>query len=152
MSRPVTERDLRHPDYVDGDPSDYEFRELDNKVVRKDRWEKAVQSIHVILTGGRREFEIPDVVNQVRELVADRDSWLIVEESMKEKLLNSEFYGIKLQGNSVYDITIQNGSRFLGAVWRSDQNVFEVFIQGQFFSLGFAEIKSVRYHTLLQNQ
>lgn len=42
--REVTEKDLRAPEYRDGEPSDYEFR-ADGKVVRKDRWEQGIRQI-----------------------------------------------------------------------------------------------------------
>ncbi len=69
MSREVTERDLRHPAYAEGEPSDYEFRE-DGKIVRKDRWEVAIHSIRYHLGDRRREFEVSDIVDAVKALVA----------------------------------------------------------------------------------
>lgn len=65
---PVTEQDFRMPEFRDKDPADYEFRG-DGKVVRKDRWETAVNSIRYALGDRRREFEIDDIVNAVRALV-----------------------------------------------------------------------------------
>lgn len=69
MTRPVTERDFRMPEFRDADPKDYEFR-ADGKVVRKDRWENGIHSIRAALGDGRREFEIPEIVAAVRALVA----------------------------------------------------------------------------------
>lgn len=71
-SRPVTERDLRMPEFRHlnaDDLDDYEFRD-DGKIVRKDRWEMAVRSIRSALGDERREFEIADVVSAVRGVVA----------------------------------------------------------------------------------
>ena len=71
-SRPVTERDLRMPEFRHlnaEDLDDYEFRD-DGKIVRKDRWEMAVRSIRSALGDDRREFEIDDVVRAVRAVVA----------------------------------------------------------------------------------
>jgi hypothetical protein len=72
MSRPVTERDFRKPEFRDADPNDYEFRQ-DGAVVRKDRWETAIHQIRCIVGPKGREFEISDVVAAVDE-VAGR--WL----------------------------------------------------------------------------
>lgn len=69
MSRDVTERDLRHPDYAEGEPADYEFR-ADGRIVRKDRWETAIHSIRYELGDRRREFEVSEIVNAVRAMIA----------------------------------------------------------------------------------
>lgn len=66
--RKVTERDFRRPEFRDADPKDYEFR-ADGAVVRKDRWETAVHSIRFELSMSSREFEIPEVIQAVRDLV-----------------------------------------------------------------------------------
>lgn len=65
MSRPVTERDLRAPEFQHGEPDEYEFRG-DGKIVRKDRWKTGILNISSILFGPRYEFEIPEVVERVR--------------------------------------------------------------------------------------
>ncbi len=64
----VTEMDFRMPEFRDADPADYEFR-ADGKVVRKDRWEQGIRSIWSLLGSGRREFEIEEVVEEVRKLL-----------------------------------------------------------------------------------
>lgn len=69
MSREVTERDLRHPAFAEGEPSDYEFRE-DGRIVRKDRWEMAIHSIRYHLGDRRREFEVTEIVDAVKAMVA----------------------------------------------------------------------------------
>lgn len=65
----VTERDIRMPEFKDARLEDLEFR-ADGKIVRKDRWETGIHSIRSILGDSRREFEISDVINAVRALVA----------------------------------------------------------------------------------
>ena len=69
MKRAVTERDFRMPEFRDAKPEDYEFRD-DGKVVRKDRWERAIGSIKYAMGDERREFEVEDVVKAVKALVA----------------------------------------------------------------------------------
>lgn len=67
MTREVTERDFRAPEFRDAKAEDYEFRG-DGKLVRKDRWEQGIQRIREIVDISAREFEIPDVVQAVRDL------------------------------------------------------------------------------------
>ena len=55
MGRTVTEQDFRMPEFRDAKPEDYEFRR-DGKIVRKDRWERAVQSLRFLVGIDRREF------------------------------------------------------------------------------------------------
>jgi hypothetical protein len=75
-SRAVTERDFRRPEFLDAKPEDYEF-DGDGRVVRKDRWETGIRRIVGILAehrlgpGSRRQFEIAEVVDQVRTLASD---------------------------------------------------------------------------------
>lgn len=82
--REVTEFDLRAPEFQRHDvkPEDYEFRD-DGKVVRKDRWEMTVRNIVSIIGWSRRDFELPDVVAEVRRRTdcgidgsEEYDSWL----------------------------------------------------------------------------
>lgn len=67
MTREVTERDFRMPEFRDAKPEDYEFR-ADGKVVRKDRWQNGILSIVSIVGMNCRSFEVDDVVERVREL------------------------------------------------------------------------------------
>lgn len=67
--REVTERDIRMPEFRDAKLEDLEFR-ADGKIVRKDRWETGIHNIKSALGDSRREFEIDDVVQAVRALVA----------------------------------------------------------------------------------
>lgn len=85
LKREVTEFDLRAPEFQHPDikPEDYEFRD-DGKVVRKDRWETAVRKIVSILGWSRRDFEIQDVVAEVRRRLdcgmdgsEEYDSWVV---------------------------------------------------------------------------
>lgn len=73
MTRTVTEQDLRAPEFMDGSPEDYEFR-ADGKIVRKDRWERGIGSIVSILGWSRREYEISEVVEQVRTFAEAREA------------------------------------------------------------------------------
>jgi len=75
MSRPVTEADLRQPEFRHSDPCDYEF-DGDGKLARKDRWEVAMRNIVSILMArgdmriSSRRFELAAVVEAVRELAS----------------------------------------------------------------------------------
>ena len=69
MSREVTEDDVRMPEFKGVALSDLEIRD-DGKVVRKDRWERAVRSIAAMVgLDARSGFEIPDVVDAIRRKV-----------------------------------------------------------------------------------
>lgn len=68
-TRQVTEQDFRMPEFRDAKPEEYEFR-VDGKLVRKDRWERGITRIVSIVGRSVREFEIDDVVEDVRNLVA----------------------------------------------------------------------------------
>ncbi len=72
----VTERDLRAPQYRDGNPDEYEFR-ADGKIVRKDRFVRGMQDIAAILFGGRHQYEIAEVVAAVHRLQGVRVKDLI---------------------------------------------------------------------------
>jgi hypothetical protein len=72
--RPVTERDLRMPEFRDVEPSDLEFRS-DGKIVRKDRWEQAVFRVASLVHevdprfSIRHGFEIPDLLSRLGDLL-----------------------------------------------------------------------------------
>lgn len=66
MSRPVTEEDLRAPEYREGKADDYE-RRSDGKIVRKDRFVRGMQDLAAILVG-TRDYEIADVIEAARRL------------------------------------------------------------------------------------
>jgi len=67
----VTEFDLRAPEFKQHDikPEDYELRS-DGKIVRKDRWEKAIREIATEIDMDLMECEIEDVINKVRRIRA----------------------------------------------------------------------------------
>jgi hypothetical protein len=67
MSREVMERDLRAPEFRQGDADEYEFRD-DGKIVRKDRFIRGMQDIASIIFGSRHDYEIGEVVAAVHRL------------------------------------------------------------------------------------
>lgn len=105
--RQVTEQDFRMPEYRDAKVEDYEFR-ADGKLVRKDRWEQAVQSIRFLVGIDGREFEIPDVVAAVRRIAADQEGWISVAG------LHQEDYP---HGGTVVSIRLTDGSVLKDAVY-----------------------------------
>lgn len=62
MSRAVTERDFRIPEFRDANVEDYEFRS-DGKLVRKDRFQTGMRDIAWLFFSS--DYEIPDVVDRV---------------------------------------------------------------------------------------
>lgn len=78
MTRAVTERDLRHPDFARGEPDEYEFRE-DGKIVRKDRWENGIRRIAGALGMSRQPFEVSDICGAVEKRISPAphfEDWL----------------------------------------------------------------------------
>ncbi|WP_271103737.1 hypothetical protein [Pseudomonas tohonis] len=73
--REVTELDFRMPEFRNAKVEDYEFRD-DGKLVRKDRWENGIHTIRAIIGRDGRDFEIENVVEQVREVMGD---WMRAE-------------------------------------------------------------------------
>ncbi|KAF7597690.1 MAG: hypothetical protein CGU28_17115 [Candidatus Dactylopiibacterium carminicum] len=67
--REVTERDIRMPEFRDAKLEELEFRD-DGKVVRVDRWETGIRRIRDALGDMRHEFEIDDIVQAVKALIA----------------------------------------------------------------------------------
>lgn len=68
---PITEQDLRMPEFRGVDIADLERRE-DGTIARKDRWERGIREIAGMLGMSREKFEIVDVVNKVRDLLNAR--------------------------------------------------------------------------------
>ena len=66
MDRPVTENDLRAPQWKDVNIADLEFRS-DGQIVRKDRFEVGIGNIAAVL--GARATEISAITDQVRVLL-----------------------------------------------------------------------------------
>ena len=75
--RQVTEMDFRMPEFRDARVEDYEFR-ADGKLVRKDRWERAVASIRFLVGIDGREFEIEDIIGAVRKMAVEQEGWLAI--------------------------------------------------------------------------
>ncbi len=73
--REVTEFDLRAPEFQSRDvkPEDYEFRE-DGKVVRKDRWETGLRNVASAIGWTRKEWEIPEVVEEVKRKLREAET------------------------------------------------------------------------------
>lgn len=119
MVREVTEKDFRCPEYRDAKVEDYEFRS-DGALVRKDRWETAIQSIRYLVGIDAREFEIPEVVDAVRKLVERETEWNnIDDESEQDEFPESPDVNveIKLTDGSILKncCYIQRGNWFVSA-------------------------------------
>ncbi len=72
-SRPVTERDLRMPEFRDVSPEELEFR-ADGCIVRRDRWQRGIQRMVDILSEynpkvNTRQFEIPEALALLEDLL-----------------------------------------------------------------------------------
>lgn len=102
-NREVTERDFRMPEFMNAEVSDYEFRD-DGKIVRKDRWITAVNSVRYLVGISAREFEIEEVVDAVRELVRERQDWFSVPSDLFD-----------LGSVRVFDLKMKDGSILCGA-------------------------------------
>ena len=64
---PITEQDLRMPEFRGVNIADLERRE-DGTIARKDRWEQGIRTIAGIVgLSARSGFEVADVVAAVRE-------------------------------------------------------------------------------------
>ncbi len=81
--RTVTESDLRMPEFRNAKPEDLEFRE-DGKLVRKDRWEDGIRRIASIIGWDRREFEVSDVVEEVRRLKKEANAFVLSATQVRE--------------------------------------------------------------------
>lgn len=81
VARPVTERDLRLPEFRDGSPEDYEFE--NGKIVRKDRWKTACETIRVVL-GLAPDCTAAQIVADVEALTASFTEYEDLEEALPE--------------------------------------------------------------------
>jgi hypothetical protein len=86
MPMQVTELDFRMPQFKQAKVEDYEFAGDEVTVVRKDRWERAVGSIRSLVGITGRAYELDDIVEAVRVLAQDVDSWTLVEDAIPEDL------------------------------------------------------------------
>lgn len=68
MTRIVVESDFRKDEFRDAIASDYEFSG-DGSLVRKDRWQMAINTIRNLVGIDGRKYEIADVIAAVRKLV-----------------------------------------------------------------------------------
>ena len=75
--RKVNELDFRIPGFRDAKVEDYEFNS-DDQLVRKDRWERAVNSIRHLVGVDSRRYEIKEVVDAVYELVQQNAGWALI--------------------------------------------------------------------------
>ncbi|WP_337881737.1 hypothetical protein [Chromobacterium haemolyticum] len=114
-NRQVTERDFRMPQFRDADLNDYEFRE-DGKIVRKDRWEMGMHRIAQIAFPGAREFEIDDVVKEVREVFSRgrRDAQEIVDQTNQIAALIAADHGFELEHQAYHKATATRAI----AIWK----------------------------------
>lgn len=127
--REVTERDFRLPEFRDARTEDYEFR-ADGKIVRKDRWECAAQTIRNIVGIHAREFEIEDVITAVRSLAGQQQNWVTIEST--DDLPTSNWKGsVRLEDGSVLNhatLTSEGKWRWRGmevdivAAWHDDSD------------------------------
>lgn len=95
--RQVTELDFRMPEFRNAKVEDYEFRG-DGKLVRKDRWENGIHTIRAIIGHDGREFEIDDVVEQVRGVMGD---WMRAEPEDWEDMIKKESIDLMIGGGSI---------------------------------------------------
>lgn len=102
INRPVTERDLRMPEFQNVEPDELEFRK-DGKIVRKDRWERGMFRIaHALGFNSRDGFEIDDVAAKVEELGRkDQAEWLLVSDTEPDDLTEWAVVDIELPDGSV---------------------------------------------------
>lgn len=109
--RTVTEHDFRMPEFRDAKPEDYEFRR-DGKLVRKDRWEMAVQSVRFLVGIDGREFEIEDVLERVRAMASQDDDWVDLNDEAPSH-------------GAVVDVRLQDGSMLARAVYDKAEKGFD---------------------------
>lgn len=138
MTRTVTERDLRSPEFKEGAPDDYEFR-ADGKIVRKDRWEQGIYSINHILNKNR-DFEIADLVAQVRRLADEQFQWTDVTYAELSDFANETRYDIQLPDSSILK----------GVTWSTDEKCFKTQIGQHLVTANLSEIALFRHHTPLK--
>ena len=95
--RQVTELDFRMPEFRNAKVEDYEFRG-DGKLVRKDRWENGIHKIRAIIGQNSLEFEIENVVEQVREVMGD---WMRAEPEDWPEMVEAEDVDLMLSDGSI---------------------------------------------------
>ena len=133
-SKKVTERDFRLPEFQDAVVEDYEFRG-DGKVVRKDRWERAIRSICYAVGMQRNEFEVDDVVEAVRRLAAENNSWTEVGDEVPST-------------EQAYDILLLDGTVLQRAVYCAHEtdNLAKGYWQWLSNTFSVEGVRSCRVH------
>lgn len=123
-SRAVTEIDFRMPEFRDAKTEDYEFRD-DGQIVRKDRWERGVRSVaSAIGFTGRREWEIEDVVQRVREIASEEDEWVPLRSIDWQDVPRSARVDLRLEDGSLLRGAFHEGGGVLS--WNGNQVTFAV--------------------------
>lgn len=123
INRKVTEKDFRMPEFRDANPEDYEFRK-DGKIVRKDRWEMGMHKISQIVFPCAREFEIDDVIAEVRETFRRerRDAQEIVDQTNRIAALIANAQGFELEHQAFHKATATRAI----AIWKLACNIQEL--------------------------
>lgn len=99
--RTVREADFRMPEFRDANTEDYEFR-ADGKLVRKDRWEKAVSTIRHLVGVDGRDYEISEIIDAVEKLAADQDGWVdLANADPQDQPNDGSVVSLKLMDGSV---------------------------------------------------
>lgn len=119
--RTVTEADFRQPEYRDARVEDYEFRD-DGKLVRKDRWMRAIMALRHLLLPGQRDFEIDDILARVKQYHALHTGWL--PNPLDRQLPAAQVFFDDEEGDRValravwpVELLLSNGSLLRGAYW-----------------------------------
>jgi hypothetical protein len=114
--RTVIEDDFRMEEFRDAKPEDYEFREPDGKLVRKDRWERGIRKMASILNmNGRSGFEIEDVIKRVGDLNAANAGWQAIEDA------DFDFH-LRKETPPAVDLKFATGTILCGAERLRDEN------------------------------
>lgn len=112
MSKPVTERDFRKPEYLDANPEDYEFDSSGN-IVRKDRWETAVKRIAKAFNLSVNDSNFNETVDAVIAASAHFKDWTFVHKEEEADLLPMLLPPI----DATIDVKLQDGSILTGLTY-----------------------------------
>jgi hypothetical protein len=105
--RVVTEADFRQPEFRTAKVEDYEFDNA-GRPVRKDRWETAIRSmLGAVGLSAREPFEVSQVVEAVRAMAKERDSW--ETEDLPEH-------------SGLLDVKLSDGSMLVGVTYISQNH------------------------------
>lgn len=67
MPRPVTERDLRAPEFADCEPEDMELLD-DGRIVRRDRWQSGLKNMLDLLGVTDEDAGMNEAIDRIRDL------------------------------------------------------------------------------------